>query len=113
MVYAIQSGKHGPMKFGVAKNPWARLEQLQTGNPETLKVFAAVNLPNECERQIHDYLRGKGEGLRGEWFKGAHTCGVASDLWCRERCKDHVNPADHEYAFWMCVWDCDAENCAL
>jgi hypothetical protein len=89
MIYAIQSGEAGPVKFGVATNPHSRLRELQTGNPVKLRLIAAVNLPNECERQIHDHLRD--ERIHGEWFGHGKSCSVVYDLVRRMECPDETD----------------------
>lgn len=65
MIYAIQCGD--AVKFGKTKgNPYARLSELQTGNPVELKLLVAVELQEFCEKRIHDWL--KSSRIRGEWF---------------------------------------------
>jgi hypothetical protein len=81
MIYAIQAGDGGPIKFGVAKNPHARLRELQTGNPSELKLLVAVDLANESEYLIHDHL--KDHRLKGEWF--APSVAVWNVVWALER----------------------------
>ena len=66
MIYAIRAGAAGPIKFGVAKNPRKRLAQLQTGSHEPLTLLVAVEMRDDCERQIHRWLRAS--HIRGEWF---------------------------------------------
>jgi hypothetical protein len=108
LVYAIQAGKEGPIKFGVARNPLSRLSTLQTGNHEPLRLVVAVNLKDCRERQIHYWLRE--ERLRGEWFSGPKTTNVLSDLKTRARCVNHDDPGD-EYGFWLAVDGCGG-SCA-
>jgi hypothetical protein len=82
MIYAIQCGDDGPVKFGLAKNPASRLAELQTGNPAPLKLLVAVQLRDDCERTIHRWLRE--ERVRGEWFTlGPKTTSVLGDLQIR------------------------------
>lgn len=79
MLYAIQAGEDGPIKFGVAKSPRARLAELQTGNPNRLKLLVAVEMEHRCERLIHSWLRD--ERLVGEWFRvTAKTLSLLEDL---------------------------------
>ena len=40
-LYIIQSDKTGMIKIGRSKNPQKRLKQLQTGNPNKLKLIAS------------------------------------------------------------------------
>lgn len=67
-IYFIQVGNDGPIKIGfTAGNPRARLSKLQIGNPEKLKLLAAVPGSFEDEQAIHATfvaLR-----IRGEWFR--------------------------------------------
>lgn len=69
-VYIIQAGS-GPYKIGVAKNLERRIEQMQVGNHEELRLVAAIDFETEqraiaVEKQLHKmYLRAR---IRGEWF---------------------------------------------
>lgn len=103
MIYAIQAGEDGPIKFGVAGNPRSRLGNLQIGNPMPLAILAAVDLPNSCERQIHKWLRE--ENVRGEWFRGPKTSDVLLDLKLRAKCKNKLEPGE-EYGFWLALDGC-------
>lgn len=67
MIYAIQAGEGGPVKIGVARNPWARLMDLQIGNAETLRVVEAIEAPDGNEWLLHNRL--KEHSIRGEWFR--------------------------------------------
>lgn len=55
------------VKIGISKNPWARLAELQTGNPEKLQVVATVKTDRSSEVEIHDIL--KDARVNGEWFR--------------------------------------------
>lgn len=92
MIYAIQAGVNGPIKFGVSKHPMGRLSDLQIGNPVKLALVAVADLPNVCERQIHHWLRD--ERLSGEWFRpGVKALDVLSDLQIRQVVGgDQLNP---------------------
>jgi hypothetical protein len=72
-LYVIAPANHeaGPCKLGISHDPSARLQQLQTGHPELLKVYhqepASAENVKILERLLHrdiNYLR-----QRGEWFK--------------------------------------------
>ena len=97
MIYAIQAGEGGPVKFGVAKNPSSRLRELQTGNPLKLRLVAEVDILVSCERQIHHWLRE--ERLQGEWFGlGPKTLDVLGDLQIRQVVGgDQLNPDPDAY----------------
>ena len=109
LIYAIRQGDSGPIKFGVAGNPRARLSELQTGNPERLSLLVQVDLPDHCERQIHGWLRE--ERLVGEWFHGDKTADVLRDLRARAMCRNPYAPDDDEYVFWDWVYGCGG-SCA-
>lgn len=66
MIYAIQCGESGPIKFGKAKNAKARLDAMKTGCPFELRLLTASGWHESNERLIHWYLRDY--RLRGEWF---------------------------------------------
>ena len=70
-VYFIQKG-YGSIKIGVAKNPEARLKNLQTGNHGKLyliakfpcaSVAAARNLESDLHKKFERFR------LEGEWFR--------------------------------------------
>ena len=65
-LYAMQCKEY--VKFGVSKNPLARIKELQTGNPFEIKLLLRVEYENfyQIEKQIHEYFDTK-RGL-GEWF---------------------------------------------
>ena len=66
MIYAIQAGDGGPIKFGVAHSPSRRLQELQTGCPQRLKLIAYADVHKSLEKLIHRYCREANIG--GEWF---------------------------------------------
>src|SRR3990167_2106817 len=98
MIYAIQSGEGGPIKFGIAKNPAARLAALQTGCPESLKLLVTVEMEDYCERLIHKWLRNG--RIRGEWFAvNESTISILRDLEIRAALGpgDQTNPDPDAY----------------
>lgn len=98
MIYAIQCGEGGPIKFGVAKNPAERLRELQTGCPERLRLLVSVNIQHRCERIIHGWLRE--ERVRGEWFSpGWKAKSVLEDLTIRAAIgpEDQTDPDPDKY----------------
>jgi len=69
-VYVI-AAENGPVKIGIAQNPFKRLKELQTGAAVPLRVAYAqeANSPSaakEIERLAHEAAAGA--SLRGEWF---------------------------------------------
>ena len=84
MIYAIECGENGPVKFGFAANPKQRLSELQTGNRERLGMLVCVDLPNSFEKQIHAWL--SKHRMRGEWFTRCDDVeSVISDLVIRSK----------------------------
>lgn len=65
-VYLI-GGKQGPLKIGWSKDPWKRAHEFQTGNFQTLHVYAKREGTQADEREIHERL--KDHRVRGEWFE--------------------------------------------
>lgn len=65
-LYIIQSDVTGMIKIGRSKNPEKRLKQLQTGNPNRLKLIATFKGEGWKEKLIHDDL--KNWRKKGEWF---------------------------------------------
>ena len=69
-LYAISGGEH--LKIGVSTNPDARVKDLQTSNPEILKVVWRYYVGNHkgraynFERKLHKVC--KKFRVRGEWF---------------------------------------------
>lgn len=69
-VYFAQSGEDdGPVKIGVARDPVARLRELQVGNHEFLRLLGyteecdAFKIEQRLHRQLHASC------IRGEWFR--------------------------------------------
>ena len=54
------------IKIGRSKDPQKRLKQLQTGNPNRLKLIASFDGLGWQEKLIHERL--KSYRLKGEWF---------------------------------------------
>jgi len=65
-LYFIQSDKTGMIKIGRSKNPQKRLCQLQTGNPNKLKLIASFKGMGWKEKILHERL--SRYRLEGEWF---------------------------------------------
>jgi len=72
-LYFIQSGENGPIKIGHSSDPDERLASLQVGNPQHLRLLAAVEFGSDAaaqEQLCHRTFRV--EHIRGEWFQPSH-----------------------------------------
>lgn len=65
-LYIIQSDLTGMIKIGRSKDPQKRLKQLQTGNPNKLKLIASFEGEGWKEKILHERL--DSFRLEGEWF---------------------------------------------
>jgi hypothetical protein len=69
-LYIMTEGPDGPVKIGRSKNPWARIHDLQIGNPRPISVAATWRMTRndaiEAERMLHEEL--DMVQLEGEWF---------------------------------------------
>lgn len=65
-VYVMQSKDH--VKFGVSKNPWSRIKELQTGNPYKIELLVVLFYDDYflIEKELHRYFN-KNRAY-GEWF---------------------------------------------
>lgn len=63
-LYFITDGKY--VKIGRANNTYKRLEQLQTGNPNFLWVYAEFKGKGEREAWVHRTL--KEHRVNNEWY---------------------------------------------
>jgi len=63
-IYFIQRGVDGPIKIGVAADPYERLSSLQTASPEKLILLGCVR---GSETGMHQKFRK--HRISGEWFK--------------------------------------------
>lgn len=78
-LYIIQSNNNGLIKIGRSKNPQKRLKQLQTGNPNKLKLIYTFEGEGWREKIIHErlsYYR-----LEGEWFDYDCVGSIPDDLY--------------------------------
>ena len=65
-LYIIQSDLTGMIKIGRSKDPQKRLKQLQTGNPNKLKLIVSFKGDGWKEKILHERLRRyRREGDRG------------------------------------------------
>ncbi|HHZ70476.1 MAG TPA: GIY-YIG nuclease family protein [Flavobacteriales bacterium] len=72
-VYIIQSGKtkKSPVKIGMSDDPEKRIKQLQTGNPQVLRIIISIKCNSrkrafELERTLHRML--SRNNILNEWF---------------------------------------------
>ena len=70
MIYFIQAGQGGPVKIGFTKDEMTlngRIESLQTGNHQKLRLLWLAEGDERLERFVHRRL--KAFRLNGEWFQ--------------------------------------------
>lgn len=63
-VYLVTDGTS--YKVGHARDPEKRLNLLQTGHPEVLRIVAVFEGSRKAEHEIHELFAGS--RFRGEWF---------------------------------------------
>ena len=66
-VYFIQSGDH--IKIGYAINVVKRMDELQIGNPEALRLLGVMAGKPSDERALH--RRFNSDRVKGEWFRSS------------------------------------------
>lgn len=72
-VYVIAAQKEGPVKIGFSNNPYARLKELQTGNPQKLFILGTLGFKDKhpaelVEKLLHHHLTNNNVRAEGEWF---------------------------------------------
>lgn len=65
-IYFVQAGLSGPIKIGVTTDIKNRLSQLQTGNPENLRLLALHLGDRHLEKALHRYFAP--HQVKSEWF---------------------------------------------
>lgn len=67
-LYIVAAHTRGPCKIGWAHHPEKRLRELQTGNPDRLRLWytSPCSMGDRLERALHEHFRD--ERLQGEWF---------------------------------------------
>ena len=65
-LYIIQSSDLGKIKIGRSIHPYKRLKQLQTGNPNQLRMIHVFENMGHLENSLHVLL--SEFRLCGEWF---------------------------------------------
>lgn len=78
-LYVIQSDNTGMIKIGRSINPEKRLKQLQTGNPNRLKLIASFKGLGWREKLLHERL--KNWSAEGEWFSYECVGDIPNDLY--------------------------------
>ena len=78
-LYIIQSDLTGMIKIGRSRHPQKRLKQLQTGNPNKLKLIKSFKSQGWREGLIHERL--KDFRLEGEWFNYDCVGSLPDDLY--------------------------------
>ncbi len=66
ILYVIQRGDDGPIKVGISRNLKNRVNHLQNGNAEKLKILHIFTM-RDMERALHGELEREAR-LQGEWF---------------------------------------------
>ena len=92
-VYIISDGS-GYLKIGVAASLEKRVKQLQTGNPNELKVIGVIRCANrteagQMEARLHRILDAC--KYRNEWYAVTYTTLIFS-LWSRGAKVDFLTP---------------------
>ena len=65
-LYIIRMGGAGPIKIGIATDPYSRMNELQTGNPQELQLIKVYDYCAMFEDKIHKEL--ENYRMQGEWF---------------------------------------------
>lgn len=78
-LYIIQSDFTGMIKIGRSKDPSKRLKQLQTGNPNKLRLIASFNGQGWKEKILHESL--KKFRKEGEWFDYNCVGSIPDDIY--------------------------------
>lgn len=92
----VADGANSPVKIGIAENPKKRLRQLQTGNPQRLRlahVFEAESREVAVAWEMFSHKLFGNDRLAGEWFDV--EADIAADHirhWKHDPVKKGVNP---------------------
>ena len=78
-LYFIQSALTGMIKIGRSRDPQKRLKQLQTGNPNKLKLIAYFERMGWREKALHEQL--SKWSLEGEWFDYECVGSIPDDIY--------------------------------
>jgi hypothetical protein len=75
-IYVIGTGRDGVVKIGIARDPGARLRELQTGNPQPLRLLGLIPGDGKLERRLHEHFATR--CIAGEWFDFGEFDAVAA-----------------------------------
>lgn len=78
-LYVIQSDLEGKIKIGRSIHPYKRLKQLQTGNPNKLRMIHVFKNMGHLEYYLHNTLNSF--RLCGEWFEYKCIGSIPVDLY--------------------------------
>lgn len=72
-IYIIATYTKGPVKIGFSHHPPSRLKEIQTGNPDKLRLCGSLSFKKKIEVEliekiIHSHLKDNNLYIRGEWF---------------------------------------------
>jgi len=72
-IYIIATYTKGPVKIGFSHHPPSRLKEIQTGNPDKLRLCGSLSFKKKIEVEliekiIHSHLKDNNLYKRGEWF---------------------------------------------
>jgi hypothetical protein len=65
-VYAIRNDDRSVVKIGWSFDPLRRLQQLQTGSVDSLRLVAFIGASKKVEAELHELFADS--RIRGEWF---------------------------------------------
>ena len=73
LIYIMRNENTNQYKIGISQNSHKRKQQLQTGNPNEIKLIYLCKIDPgikaiDVETIIHRYLKVKHKWIRGEWF---------------------------------------------
>ncbi len=78
LIYIMRNGNTNLYKIGISQHCNKRKKQLQTGNPNEIKLLYRCYIDPEIkavnvETTIHQYLKENNKWIRGEWFRLTET----------------------------------------
>ena len=79
-IYVIEEVETGKVKIGRSKDPEARLNQLKTGNSNTLRI--AMQKERAYSKKFEGWLHTQfsQHRINGEWFEGITPSEISSRL---------------------------------
>ena len=78
-LYILQSKGSGAIKVGRSSDPEQRLQQLQTGSSNELRLILFARTFGRHEKRVHHDLRKF--RLKGEWFSELSIGSIPIDIW--------------------------------